>query len=262
MAIAKRLDDEDDQRDDRDDAQEQDRLRGEPVVALALFEHELQRGEPRREQAQADPVNASFWFADVLGIRNEGERHEKSRDSDRHVDVEDERPTRIVHDPAAERRSDCGADHRADAEDRHRRAAPRGRVRFEHDGLGGRLQGSAADALHDAVEDEHPDRARAAAHKRGQREERERDRVEALAPEQRGQPAVERHDDDAGEDVAGSDPRHFVHRRAEIAADRIYRDVHDRRVYDRHDQAEHDRQRDETDRRFFAVPYGVVHAGG
>ncbi len=33
------------QRDDRDDGEENDRLRLEPVVALALLEHELQRSE-------------------------------------------------------------------------------------------------------------------------------------------------------------------------------------------------------------------------
>ena len=176
---------------------------------------------PGGKQTEADPVDAALGLRDVLRIRDERQRHQKGDDADRNVDVEDQRPARVVDDPAAERRPDRRSDHRAHAEDRHRGAAPLRRKRFEENRLRRRLQRAAADALDDAIEDEHPDRARRAAEERRDREERERDRVERLAPEQRGEPTVERHHDDAGEDVAGRDPGDLVDRRAEVAADRV-----------------------------------------
>ena len=55
-----------DQRDHGDDGEEQDRLRLEPVVALALLEHVLQRRQARREQPEPDPVDAALGLRDVL----------------------------------------------------------------------------------------------------------------------------------------------------------------------------------------------------
>ena len=136
-----------DQRDDGDDREEDDRLRLEPVVALALLEHELQRSEPGGQQAEADPVDAALGLRDVLRIRDERERHQERDDADRNVDVEDQRPAGVVDDPTAERRADRGSDHRAHAEDRHRGAAPLRRKRLEENRLRRRLQRAAADAL-------------------------------------------------------------------------------------------------------------------
>ena len=216
---------------------------------------------PAVSSPRPDPVDAAFRLGDVLRIRNEGQRHQKRDDADRHVDVEDQRPAGVVDDPAAQRRPDRRADHRAHAEDRHRRAAPLGGKRFEEDRLRRRLQRAAADALNDAIEDEHPNRVRGAAEERRDGEERERDSVEHLAAEQRRQPAVERHDDDVGQNVAGRDPGDLVDRRAEISADRVDRDVDDRGVDDRHDHPEHHGDGDERDRRALRCRNGLFTRG-
>ena len=112
----------------------------------------------------------------------------------------------------------------------------------------GRLQRAAAEALQDAVERQLPHRWSRCRTERRDGEDRNAGGVEALAAELRREPAVERHRDDAGEQVAGDDPRGIVERRPERAGDRVQADVDDRAVDDRHDHAEHDRQRDQERR--------------
>ena len=68
----------------------------------------------------------------------------------------------------------------------------------------------------------------------------------ALAAEQLAEPAGERNDDDAREDVAGRDPRDLVERRAEVPHHVGQRDVDDRAVDDLHERGEHDGERDEV----------------
>ncbi len=146
--------------------QDHDRRGREPVLALAAFEHVLQRGDAGGEQAQADEVDRRGVALDVRLVADVAQRHHERDDPDRDVDVEDQRPGVVVDDHAAQRRPDRRADHRAQAEDRHRAGPLLGRVGLEQDRLRGRLQRPAAEALDHAVEDEHPDAGGGAAQER------------------------------------------------------------------------------------------------
>ena len=87
---------------------------------------------------------------------------------------------------------------------------------------------------------------RSAAQEARDREEHDRADEVTLAPEELAEPAGEWDDDDAGEDVAGRDPRDLVEARAEIPHHVGERDVDDRAVDDLHQRREHDGERDQV----------------
>ena len=151
-----------------------------------------------------------------------------------------------------------GPDHHAEAEQRHRRTRFFGRKRLEQHRLRHRHQRAAADALNDAPEDERAERVRRAAEKARRREEDDRADEVALAPEEGAEPAGERDDDDAREDVAGGHPRDLVEVGAEVAHHVGQRDVDDRAVDDLHERREHDREGDEVLVRIAFVLGGVT----
>ena len=140
-------------------------LRREPVLLLALVEHELQRADADRQHADAPVVDRRDSLPQVRRIEDEQLRHDERRDADRNVDVEDPAPAVVVGQPAAEHRPENRRDDDAEAPEAHRLAAILRRERLEQHRLRQRLQRAAGRALHDAEHDQH-----AAGSARGRRE--------------------------------------------------------------------------------------------
>ncbi len=76
---------------------------------------------------------------------------------------------------------------------------------------------------------------------------------DALGAEALGRPAGQRDHGREREQVAGRDPLDRGERRVQVLRERLERDVHDRRVEDRHDRTDHDDDRDRADLRRQAV---------
>ena len=91
-----------------------------------------------------------FGVLDVGRIVDEAVDHEQGEDADGDVDVEGIAPGVGIGEPAAEGGAEDGGDDDSEGEDGHGGAALGGGKAFEQDGLGERLQGSAAGALDDA----------------------------------------------------------------------------------------------------------------
>ena len=87
---------------------------------------------------------------------------------------------------------------------------------------------------------------RGAAEKARDREEDDRADEIALAAEEFPEPAGERDDDDAGQDVPGGNPRDLVEAGAEVPHHVRERDVDDGAVDDLHQRREHYRERDQV----------------
>ena len=123
---------------------------GEPVVLLALVEHDLHAAHGDGEKAQAQEVHVAQARAvgldprrivDQAGDQNEGQ------DAHRNIDEEDPPPREVVGDPAAERGADGRREHGDQSVEREGLAAL---VRLEgigHDGLRHGLHAAAARAL-------------------------------------------------------------------------------------------------------------------
>jgi hypothetical protein len=101
-------------------------------------------------------------------------------------------------------------------------------------------------ALHDSPENECPQRVRRAAKEARDGEDDDRAYEVALAAEEFAEPASERDDDDAGEDVSGGDPRDLVETRPEVPHHVREGDVDDGAVDDLHQRREHHGERDEV----------------
>ncbi len=219
--------------------------RAEPVEALAALEHGLQRADADREQPQADPVHPADALR-VARVAQVGQGQQQRDDAEGDVDVEDPRPREHVGDVAAEGGPERGADHDADAEDRHRGAVLAGREHFVEHRLRGREQRAAAQALDDAPGHQLGERVGVAAEERGDGEQRDRAGEVAAAPEERGQPAGDRQHDDVGDDVAGRDPGDLVERGAQVPHHVGDRHVDDAGVDQLHDRGQRYRDRDDV----------------
>ena len=234
----------------------EDLPRGEPVVTLAALEHRLQRADPDRQQRQTEPIHTP----DLLRVTRVAQIREREQERDRpegQIDVEDPGPGQHVGEPAAKGGAERGTDHHPHAEDRHRGAVLlRGKHLVEH-GLGGGQQRAAPQSLHDPPRHERRQGMRVAAKEGGDREQCDRAREIAAAPEEGRQPAGDGQDDHVGHDVAGRDPRDLVERGAEAAHHVRDRHVHDARV----EQLEHGSQRD-RDRDQVPVPVEIVGGRG
>ena len=203
-----------------------DHVRAEPVVALALVEHELQRAEPDRDQCEADVIDAQSLAEQLpsLVLRAGGlvdqRAHEEQRNQPhRHVDQKYPVPGIVVGDPAAERRSDHRRDHDRDAVDRKGLAALFRRKRVGKDRLLAGGHAAAAEPLQDAEQHQRLQIPGEAAQQRGERKGRDADHVEALAADHRRQPARDRQHDGVGDEIAGDDVSAFVDPDRESAGD-------------------------------------------
>ena len=123
--------DQRDQRHRRHHPEPHDERRGEPVLALAAVEHELQRGHATTSSTRPGTstrrtAGRSSW------VGEEQPRQHHRGGPDRHVDVEHPAPAPVVGDPAAQRRPDDRREHDADAPDGHRHPALARRERLDH----------------------------------------------------------------------------------------------------------------------------------
>ncbi len=95
-------DDEAGDTDDREHGQDHDEVRAEPVVLLALVEHDLQAANADRQQADAPVVDAALCsVAKIRRIEDEHFGQDERDDADGDVDVEDPAPAVVVGEPAA-----------------------------------------------------------------------------------------------------------------------------------------------------------------
>jgi hypothetical protein len=199
----------------------------------------------------------------VLGQR---ELRVDDRDhADRGVDQEDPVPAEVVDQPAAEDGAEDRAEQHRDAEDRHQAAHPGRAGCAGHDRHAERHEHAAAEALQDPEEDQHVDRGGGGAQHRPEREEQERQHVEALGAEPVRGPAGQRDHGCESQGVAGHGPgdRGVVQGRAvlgEGGLEGAERDVDDGDVEDRHDGAEDDDAGDLEDGSVDLL--GVLHRRG
>src|SRR6185312_762271 len=105
-------------RSDRSEAQDEPGL--EPLVALALFQHELQRAQSRDEQSESQEIDLSLFANEIWRILNEARDEDEIENPDREIDVEDPRPRVIIREPAAERGSERRREHDAESVHAHR----------------------------------------------------------------------------------------------------------------------------------------------
>ena len=156
--------------------------RSEPVVFLALVEHDLQAACPNDEEAKADVVEGSnLGVLDVGRVVDEAGDHEDGERADGDVDVEGVAPGVGVGEPASE----GGAEHRRDDDAEsvggHRLGTFGGRKAFEQDGLRQRLQRAASCALKNARKQDDRERWGGSAEERCDGEDDE------LCPDEAGQ---------------------------------------------------------------------------
>ena len=238
-------------------AEDLERLGGRPpAVAASLDEAEDEQAEAARDQHEADRIEPRLRVL-VLRLTDVAKRAE-DRDQ-RHRDVDEERPApgKVGRQPAAEQRPDRG--HAADrgAPDAERdRAVPAPEVRVQ-DGLRGRQDHRAADALEDAGEDQHRSRLGQAGQDGRDSEHHQADEVQLPAADEVAD-APER-DQQRGEDqrVDRVDPLGLGGVEVQVPDDRRDGDVHDRRVHDDHRDAQAQHGQPEP-----AAAAGLVHGRG
>ena len=197
--------------DDEGDGGPADPGGAKPVVFLALVEDDLKGAGPDDECGEAVAVERSdLGFGDVRRIEDEAVDHEKGEYADGDVDVEGVSPGVGVGEPAAEGGAEDGGDDDSEGEDGHGGSALCRREGFEEDGLGERLEGSAACALDDSGEEHDAEGGGCSAGEAGRGEDGDTGHQETLAAEAEGEPVAGGEDDGVGDKVAGEDPGGFV----------------------------------------------------
>jgi hypothetical protein len=138
----------------------------EPVVFLALVEHDLQSAEAEREQADSDVIDAHVsaqaleLHGEIVRIFDQARHQQHRKHPDRHVHVEDPAPLIVVGDPTADSRPDRRREHDHHSIYGKRGAQPFGRKTVPQDGLRYRLQAAAASSLDNAKQNQHSERRR------------------------------------------------------------------------------------------------------
>ena len=216
-----------------------DQARVEPVLFLALVEHELERAGADGEQGQPPVINRDALALEIVRVVHPEPREKHRDDADRDVDVEHPPPGPVVRQPAAEHRPQNGRDDNAEAPEAHGLAALMRRKGFEQHGLRQRLHDAAGQALHDSEDDQHRQVRRHAAQGRREREGRDREDEQAFSAEERGQPSRHRQHDGVGGDVGRQHPCRLFHRGRQTAGDMRQRHVHHGRVERDHERAAH-----------------------
>ena len=222
--------------------QDHDRARV-PAVAVAFFEHVLQRGHADGQERDAEDVDRRFGGLEA-GLFDDSRAHDGDDDAERHVDQEDPVPVEPLDQVAADGRAEQRAGDGAEAEQGGGHAVLFARVAREQDGLRGGDDGAAAEALQRAEKHERGQVPGAAAQRAGDREEHDRAGEVAAIAEAALEPAGHRDDDDVRHHVAGRDPADLIDRRAEAGADVVQRDVDDRDVDQRHQRRHHHHEGD------------------
>ena len=91
-------------------AQSHDIARGEPVVVLALVEHELKTADAHDQQHKAHHVNGRFAGGGFPPAQRRAQQ-QQAQSAHRHVDEKNPAPVVIVADPAAENGAENGGQH-------------------------------------------------------------------------------------------------------------------------------------------------------
>ena len=201
------------QRDAADDREAGDERRLEPVVFLALVEHDFERAETDRDQREAQEVDRTRSLArvaQVRRIRDHARREQQRHDADRDVDEEDPAPRVVVGDEAAQRWSDRRRQHHRHAVDRERHPALRGRKRVGHDRLLAGRKAAARRPLQHAEEDQQRQRRCQAAQQRAGGEPGDAGHVEPLAADAAREPSADRQHDRVRDQVRRQDPGALV----------------------------------------------------
>ena len=235
------VDDEEIEADNREHRFDDDLARAEPALVLAAIEHHLQRADAERQGQEAEPGEGLVAAGVALG--HEGGEAEHGEDAERQIDEKHPAPGIVLSQPAAERRAHDRTEHHPHAPDRHRRAAPGGRIGVEHHRLAERHQRCAEHALQQAESDHLLDALGDSAQHRGDGEAGGADDEQRLAAEAHRHPAERRGHDRRGDDIGGQHPVDLVLRGRQRPLHIGQRDIGDRRVERLHDGRHHDADR-------------------
>src|SRR5580704_1318527 len=162
-------------------------------IAIGTFQLMLECADGDRQQRKAQEVERPRRVTRL--VLDQDHQPDRAQDADRQVDIEHPAPGVFVGQPAAERRAGDGAQHRADAPQRHRLALLLARIGLHHQRLAERHQRGAADALHGAEGHELRQRLGGAAQHRGDGEADHRAHQDAPHAEAHGAEAGERRGD-------------------------------------------------------------------
>ena len=146
------------QRDHGNSEADENRIRREPVILLALVENILQESNSDDDKSDAHIVDAEVGFdhvPEICGVADNSRRERKRKNANRHVDKEDPVPTEIVSDVSSERGTDGRRHQDGHAIHSEPHATLLCRKCVSEDGLFSGLQSAASGALKNAEEDEH-----------------------------------------------------------------------------------------------------------
>ena len=228
------------QRDGRSD-ETADHLRRSPSVRVGWG---IPFGEPvdrkRHEQRDADearPVEPSPHRAFPLFLNDRRQRDRQ--DADRDVDVEDQVPTEIVHQVAADQRPERNGRGRGHGPQAERQSPLLRRKLAGHDSQSERLDDPAADSLQRTSPDQESVAVGLRAQSRTEREQRQSDDIETLVAEPVGNPPRRRQHDGHRNHIRGHDPLGRRNADMKCGHDGRNADVDDRHVEYRHEGTEH-----------------------
>ena len=216
-------------------------MRWEPnqFVFLAFIEDELEGAEGEGDEAEAEQIEADAALLVALDLGGDpgwifddalGEKERKDADGD--VEVEDPAPVEVIGDVAAEGGADGGRDDDGEAVHGKGLASLFWGEGVGEDGLLGRREAAAADALQDAAEDQQRKGGGDAAKRGADAEQGHADHVELFAADKCGHVGAGGKDDGVGDQIRGEDPGGFVLGGAEAAGDVREGDVGDGAVED------------------------------
>jgi hypothetical protein len=232
-------------------------------VRLGLGEPEDDPSQAGTQERDAEPVECSGVGAPGGGVEHAGGGGDR-RDGDRQVDQEDPLPRGVVDDQAADDRSEDRPqqDRHADQPERSSDTLRPGALRHEREP--NRHDHAAAETLKDTEGDQLAGRGRECAQPRSDREQRDRGDPGRLRAKALGHPARKRDHHRQRQQVPGRQPLDRAERNIQVPGQRVERNVDDRRVEDRHDQAEggdpgHDDRRPGRARRSGAQALGCLH---
>ena len=235
-----RLEGEEDPEEDDRPAEQAERLRGRPAVAVPVHDRVDGQHERGRDRDRAPDVEPRLARR-AAGGGEEDDAEGEDRDSDRDVDEEDPVPGQEIREDPAEEHADGASAGRDEAEDAHRLRAVSGFGEESHDQRERDCRDDrAAEALDRARGDEQALRGGEPACERGDREERDTREEHLPMPVEVAKASCQKQEASECQQVGVDDPRERGLREAEILTNRRQRDVHDRRV-------EHDHQISETE---------------
>ncbi len=233
-----------------DDGEGHDEGAGEPVVALALVQHDLEGRQADDHQGEADEVDLLAVLQaqplEVRRIHEDGAGEHHGQDAHRDVDEEDPVPAVVVREPAAQHRPDDRGEDHADAVHRHGLPVLLRREALHQDALGGGLEPAAAQALEDAEEDQPAQGGRGGAQEAAGGEDEDAGEVEALAAHEAAEPPAHGQHHRVGHEVRGEHPGALVDGGREAARDVGQGHVRHGGVEHLHESGEHHHHGDDV----------------